>query len=830
MAQFTTAERVNAAFKQVFRILGSSNTDDALGKRWYEELYSSIGTILPRHYWGDGSLIPYCPLLSDAQAFAAANPTVVSDCSQPASIITLTKDMTSNGRLWIARTTPGDENSAILGDWVQPNDFPNPSGQPSNGFACMLYDGAGAVITATEGAWVPYYPLGAVILGNGQIVGQGELAGYVEPLKVGIFRYVGVKGSSGTTGAAATGSFIRTERFAVDTDGQTSFTTGWEPATDSLEFYLNGQLRSVGTDYTISGKQIVWLNPWNPDLGVSVQLIVTDLVWVYYVNGSVKKGLSNQERLTVTVDGQTVFVLPEKAVAPSHIQIYLNGQLCDTSWYSISWGSQQLTWLNPVLPLAPGGLTLKTTDVILYSYIFEVWPTDTTVKRANIPITFDGQTNFNMPISPSWRNSTKIFLNGQACTRGVDWHWHAVPGRIVWDNPINFATLIPLTLKTTDDFYVIADNVGDRCCGALYFTELGDAPSDYTGHAGEAVAVNPTEDGLDFLTAISVTRARALIDPLGAGDFTTMNAALLAGAKKMELMPNRTFAERLVIAESDVDILGYADSVVTPPVADHEAFLLDGGGGLRERLRLAGFTVQMLAAHPTDFCGIRVGTGNIRNLKIKDLLLIGYMYYPVSPVDGSCGIALANLSALSEDIEVTGTLFQNWVYSCFTMWGSGGVRDVRVSTCMLKDYLTFGMDWYNGVNEIMINNNNFRTIYWDTPVGIAIPGTKSLFINGTNHHITFQNNTFYGAGKGGGSAVVVSGHAGRPWDVNIECNTIRNFLNAIYMNPGGSGLGRIRIVGNANSEGGSVTDDNADGLVLAPGVGSYFIGHNTVDV
>lgn len=197
MAQFTSAERINAAFKQVFKVLGSSNTDDALGKRWYEELYSSKANVLQRHIWTDSATITYCPLLADAQALALANPTILEDYS--VTPLVLTMDTTSNGRLWIARATPGDETSDIIGDWIQPNDFPNPAGQPSNGFAIQLFDGADNPITATEGAWVPYYPLGAIILGNGQTVGSGELAAYIPPLKASVFRYIGTFGGGGGT-------------------------------------------------------------------------------------------------------------------------------------------------------------------------------------------------------------------------------------------------------------------------------------------------------------------------------------------------------------------------------------------------------------------------------------------------------------------------------------------------------------------------------------------------------------------------------------------------------------------------------------------------------
>jgi hypothetical protein len=827
MAQFTTAERINAAFKQVFRILGTSNTDDAMGKRWYEELYSSVNTILPRHFWADGAQITFCSTLAQAQILAATKPTIISDRS--VARITLTKDMTSNGRLWIARVTPGDENSDILGDWIQPNDFPDLAGQPSNGFSCVLYDGAGSIITATEGAWVPYYPLGAIILGNGQAVGQGELAAYIEPLSIAVFRYIGTKGTTPVPSAAGGGvsSFVRDEVVTV-VDGQTAIRSKWTPADASLEFYLNGQLRTIGIDYNIVGRDITWLDPFNAALGVNQTLLVSDRVELWYVNGTVRKGVTQMDYLDILVDGQTVFVLGGKPLHPENLQLYYGGQLCPQgTWYTYD-GDVGITWLDPVLPMAPLGLQLRTVDTLTAFYMVSADDGEGTPKRGFITIMGDGQTNFNRPAGVDNWTSMKIYLNGQYCTPGKDWRLRP-SNRWLWQDPINPDTGDPLTLKMTDELYYIADNLGAKCCGAQKFTDLLDVPASYAGHAGGIPVVNLTEDGLEFITG-TVHRARALIDPLGGGDFPSMAIALSVGAKKMELMHNRTFVERLIINQSDVDILGYPDSTVIAPAGAHEAFLLDGSAGLLRGLRFSGFKIQMDATHPTDHCTIRVAGGNLNNVKFRDLILKGYMYYPGIPaIAASCGISLAGLGLPVDDVEVTGVTFEDWCYSCFTMHGP--ITNARVSSCYLKNYLTFGMDWYNGVSEIMINNNQFATIYWDTPVGIAIPGTKSLFINGTNHHITFQNNTFKGPGKTGGSAVVISGHAGRPWDVNIECNTMRGFQYAMYMNPGGGGgLGWVRIVGNANSEGVGAVGDNADGLFIAPGVGTYLIGHNTVDV
>ena len=840
MAQFTTAERVNAAFKQVFRILGSSNTDDAMGKRWYEELYTSIGTILPRHYWADAAEITFCSTLLQARALAAAKPAVVEDRSQPGTIITLTLDMTSNGRLWIARETPGDENSAILGDWLQPNDFPDAAGQPSNGFSCVLYDGTGAVITATEGAWVPSYPLGAIVLANGQGVGQGELAAYVAPLKVGVFRYVGLKGS-GAVAAPASESFVRDEDPLIVVDGQTDFDLDWSSAADSLEVSLNGVLRTAGVDYTLVGRHVTWLDPFNADQGVNVTLKTTDWLNFWYVNGAARRGLTQHFPLPILAPGQTLFTLPTAPLQNQHLQLYLNGQRCRQgagAWYTVT--GTTILWLNPVVFFAPLGLTLNLTDQLTAAYIEIADLGESTVKRPLIPVLIDGQTIFNVPI-PDDLMSAKLYINGQFQTLGTDWIWFA-PTQIQWLDPINPSTGLPITLVTTDEVQFIADNVGARCCGAQRFTELEDAPDDYTSHAGQVPVVNVAEDALEFrnfpagistfpeLTDVPASylgqggllvkvkgdesglefgppapfpfiyKTRALIDSTpggGYGDYPSISAALAAGVEKMELRPGLIYEDHVVIDRSDVDILGYTNSEVRPaPGLTTEAFLIDGSA-LRENLRFSGFKVAMNVALPPNVCAFRANSGNLKNIKFQKLILAGAHFLP-GPVGESCGIYFADLPNPIEDMEVDGVTFLDWDYSGISLFGDGVdmIQAVRIHDCFMKDYMSFGVDIYKGCNYITVSNNNFQTVYATTPFLIPGNDTKGVLIHGDARHINLTNNVFLGPHISNGYAVMVSNHDGnRPRHIVINGNTMRAFWVAIY-----AAADVVNVIGNMNDD------------------------------
>lgn len=77
------------------------------------------------------------------------------------------------------------------------------------------------------------------------------------------------------------------------------------------------------------------------------------------VNGNIP--VANTDKLTISSDGQTAFTLSSTPSSAAAFGLYLNGQLReDTVDYSFS--GTNLTWNDP------GGLTLKTTDILIAKY------------------------------------------------------------------------------------------------------------------------------------------------------------------------------------------------------------------------------------------------------------------------------------------------------------------------------------------------------------------------------------------------------------------------------------------------------------------------------
>ena len=187
MAEFTTVEKINLLLKMVYGIQGLSNTDDANGLKWFNEKYSWNPTVKNSDIYA--SAIPTASSISIADANVTANPTIIEKRD-----ITLTPVTGTNGRAWIAYKTVGDAASGIYDDWLTPQIF-------GTGYAMRLFKdngsgGLGAEITTTEGAWIPAYKLGAIVLASGNTASD---LSWTTPLHAQVYRYTGPKGIGGAT-------------------------------------------------------------------------------------------------------------------------------------------------------------------------------------------------------------------------------------------------------------------------------------------------------------------------------------------------------------------------------------------------------------------------------------------------------------------------------------------------------------------------------------------------------------------------------------------------------------------------------------------------------
>ena len=187
MADFTEEEKINIVMKLVFGIQGLSNTSDSLGLAWYEEKY------------------PYEFFIQNNDIFVESVPVAntVAEADNNASTVSFIEKRSiklspvglTNGRAWAAFQTYGDSSSGLYSDWLQPQIF-------GKGYAMRLFqdDGTGTApgteITTTEGAWIPAYKLGFIVLAAGQTASD---KGWTTPLWATVYRYIGPKGINGAT-------------------------------------------------------------------------------------------------------------------------------------------------------------------------------------------------------------------------------------------------------------------------------------------------------------------------------------------------------------------------------------------------------------------------------------------------------------------------------------------------------------------------------------------------------------------------------------------------------------------------------------------------------
>ncbi len=185
MADFTQVEKINLLLKMAFGVQGLSNTDDANGLRWFNEKFSWQPFVLNKEVYA--SEVPFAATATEADSAVSANPTILEKRD-----ITLSPVNGTNGRAWIAYKVLNDPASGIYNDWLLPQVF-------GTGYAMRLFKdngsgGIGTEITTTEGAWIPAYKLGAIVLAAGYTAAD---LGWTTNLHARVYRYIGGKGMGG---------------------------------------------------------------------------------------------------------------------------------------------------------------------------------------------------------------------------------------------------------------------------------------------------------------------------------------------------------------------------------------------------------------------------------------------------------------------------------------------------------------------------------------------------------------------------------------------------------------------------------------------------------
>lgn len=291
MADFSNSEKISASWKHLFGILGTSNGTGSSGKAWYEELLSASHVISPSDIWS--SPIPYAgnysqainavgPVVEDRSSSETitltptgsnwlvsstivpkigyqitnvhpnpsyiksitniidngggsytitlnSNTGVAAGTAVLQSRIYLTLDPSSNGKAWFARSAYGDSFSALLQDFIQPQQF-------GKGYSLRLFKANGQEVFTTEGAWIFNYQKGVVLFATGFTPSD---LGYQQPLYIQLFQYTG---EFGLGGVLPDGDLNDTLRF----DG-----TSWVPTSsvksDGVNFTIENRLSVSGS-------------------------------------------------------------------------------------------------------------------------------------------------------------------------------------------------------------------------------------------------------------------------------------------------------------------------------------------------------------------------------------------------------------------------------------------------------------------------------------------------------------------------------------------------------------------------------------------------------
>ena len=258
MAELTDKEKLNITLKQVFGIQGMNNADpiSSGGLRWFEEEYSWQPFVLNEEMFMEE--VPVANTPAEAQSIASTDHRVEM-IERKLTLVPGAAD-----RAWACFSTYNDEDSPILGDWLLPQVF-------GRGYAAQLFQAStsdpnviGDEISTTEGAWIPSYKNGFIILGKDYTAASMN---WRTPLFIRAYRYVGFKGVSGASANVGLDDAYNNQKSISVDDGPVIFNPSNSyapmqisplitPPTQSLD---GGQIVNInGILYMYDASRTVW--------------------------------------------------------------------------------------------------------------------------------------------------------------------------------------------------------------------------------------------------------------------------------------------------------------------------------------------------------------------------------------------------------------------------------------------------------------------------------------------------------------------------------------------------------------------------------------------
>lgn len=219
---FSNQERINANTAA----LQASTLDANATAVWYEKIFNFQFALPSYRVWTQFTSIPEASTVSIARSNAAANPTIISDLSQDANAVRLTKIPGTNNSTFASYGTYNDFSTDVLGNWIQPQQITQKTGvsagQPSSGYTTTLYNGdpasGGTVVAPSSGTtgtgesktvgWIFNYSIGLLLVSDDFYTQTGINENTFDPYVTG-FRYIGTTAGSGSASSAnITESFV----------------------------------------------------------------------------------------------------------------------------------------------------------------------------------------------------------------------------------------------------------------------------------------------------------------------------------------------------------------------------------------------------------------------------------------------------------------------------------------------------------------------------------------------------------------------------------------------------------------------------------------------